>query len=311
MNMDDADGDEVKLALGTMRGYREWNFDIDYRNPGMLKSVTSVMRWDSPQPPPAACEADRIRSNKPRPVHHTAAPPVKDCSCGYYALHKPRFPGACIAVWGTNIQYRLAGVVEASGRIIVGPLGFRAENIRIVALSLATPGMHQATVINKRRMESRMIPFHWRTTPDVIDYQVRWPDGSTTDHLIKIPRFSDGKPLFSMDPLMDEAFLLAEARDHRPDKARDEKVWPYPVEAIQDRFGLPVYLDVDAMLKDYPPIESDLIPKPKPSHEMGNSWATGGFIHGGTYTVVPASMGSHTFYRQAPPVAGTWTWPAT
>lgn len=56
--------------------------------------------------------------------------PDIDCTCGFYAY----FGNAGNAAHMTTSGQRVVGIVEASGRCVVGDLGFRAEKIKIVAL---------------------------------------------------------------------------------------------------------------------------------------------------------------------------------
>jgi hypothetical protein len=66
-----------------------------------------------------------------RGLDHEAPDP--DCTCGFYATYQPSSNG------GHFFAYPVAGIIEASGRIILGTKGFRAQRTRIVALMNTAP----------------------------------------------------------------------------------------------------------------------------------------------------------------------------
>lgn len=76
--------------------------------------------------------------------------PGIDCSCGFYALYSPwiEWPGEPIQTKVRGIspillspQGLIVGVIAASGKTVLGKIGFRAEKARIVAFTLPSTMM--------------------------------------------------------------------------------------------------------------------------------------------------------------------------
>jgi hypothetical protein len=72
---------------------------------------------------------------------HGHAAPDPDCDCGLHALH----PTVGAARRVLAVREEIAGVLEAGGRLEIGPDGFRAERGRPSAL-VATPGRNRAEI---------------------------------------------------------------------------------------------------------------------------------------------------------------------
>jgi hypothetical protein len=62
-------------------------------------------------------------------------PPAPSCSCGLYAMHPPRLQ-SWLHLYGSGGDFRIAGIVEAWGRVHVHTAGFRAQYARPVAVAL-------------------------------------------------------------------------------------------------------------------------------------------------------------------------------
>jgi hypothetical protein len=119
------------LVPGSLRGYRTWEPDRRHgqATDGMLP-LTSVTRpqvvW-SPAlrarcvPREVACPT----SGPPTPlaVHRAPQP---GCNCGIYGWYGPDDTGM--------LDARIFGTIQASGLILMGELGFRAERARIAAV---------------------------------------------------------------------------------------------------------------------------------------------------------------------------------
>lgn len=113
---------EQTMVPGTLRGYREW---VPTRNG--LQAINFPFIWK-----PGVNTAQCAGFGGGRGLHalglegleglvHEA--PVRDCTCGFYAKHIPLHPSETIA-----------GVIKASGRVILGTTGFRAQYTEIEAL---------------------------------------------------------------------------------------------------------------------------------------------------------------------------------
>jgi hypothetical protein len=119
------------LVPGSLRGYRTW-WQASRRagvRDGMLP-LTSVTRrqivWASTME--ATCVPRDIARSRPLsatpPDEHPA--PRAGCNCGIYGWYAPDDAGI--------LRASVFGAIEASGRILMGERGFRAERARITAV---------------------------------------------------------------------------------------------------------------------------------------------------------------------------------
>jgi hypothetical protein len=127
------DGDDARgLVAGTLRGYRTWHLlprCVDL-TPGSLP-LASVTRPHVTWPPElsASCtpaDAGFGRSTGP-PVVPDHPAPSSDCTCGIYAWYAPAD--------ARTLSAEVFGAVEASGVVLMGTHGFRAERARITAIA--------------------------------------------------------------------------------------------------------------------------------------------------------------------------------
>ena len=102
---------------GTLLVHRGWNV----REGGFLAAYSAPYVWERGVNE-AVCKA-YIQG-----IDHRKAP-VTHCTCGFYGLYVPN------AV--DNVDVR--GVVEVSGRVILGTRGVRAQKAKIVALATVNP----------------------------------------------------------------------------------------------------------------------------------------------------------------------------
>lgn len=140
---DGAGAREFSFAVGSVRGLRQWDFPVsralnrcldDDRippgpgvlltpdDPPLLKGVTGG-RWTS--------GVNRAHCNN----HKEHVPPVEfdelhggECGCGYWAYWTPRD----MQDWRSSLP--VWGIVEGSGRVLIGEKGFRCQRARILAL---------------------------------------------------------------------------------------------------------------------------------------------------------------------------------
>jgi hypothetical protein len=119
------------LVPGSLRGYRTW-WRAGWRAsvPDGMLPLTSVTRrhvvWTSTLS--ARCVPRDCAGSGPGsaalPDDHAA--PRAGCNCGIYAWYAPDDAGILSA--------SVFGVIEASGRVLMGERGFRAERARITAV---------------------------------------------------------------------------------------------------------------------------------------------------------------------------------
>lgn len=103
------------LIIDSVRGYRQWRW---YEN--KLISMRDT-QWSKGL---QVSECKKY-SEAQEDTHDS---PQSDCTCGFYAHYLPLESYA-------YYNNRVYGVIEASGRILMGTKGFRAEKARIVALA--------------------------------------------------------------------------------------------------------------------------------------------------------------------------------
>jgi hypothetical protein len=119
------------LVPGSLRGYRTWRpaIRLGRHSDGMLP-LTSVTRRHVAWTPTltAGCMPPDVGSPSPGSstlqADHVA--PQPGCSCGIYGWYAPGDTGI--------VDARVFGVIQASGLILMGERGFRAERAHIAAV---------------------------------------------------------------------------------------------------------------------------------------------------------------------------------
>lgn len=104
------------LVAGTLQGYRTWSLTPT----GQLASMAMEYEWAHDE-----LVAECLRS-EPCP-----GAPNGRCTCGFYAWYTPDD--------GRIVPGPVIGVIRASGRILLGSHGFRAEKVQVVALVCGLP----------------------------------------------------------------------------------------------------------------------------------------------------------------------------
>lgn len=143
---------EPKLGIEILRGYRGFRLTVTQSETALsgVEANLRALSWNYWWKPgnnkatclagdgsrlvdPAACR-DNVHPETPY-VHTADCPrypvceyPTLDCGCGFYAYFTRGHH------WGT-MSLQVIGVIEGWGRSVVGPLGFRSQWGRIVALS--------------------------------------------------------------------------------------------------------------------------------------------------------------------------------
>ena len=123
-------GDGRPLVAGSLRGYRTWRLQRRRSRPSgdtlPLTSVTRRVVWGPTLT--ARCTPDDMANltgaAATLPGDHAA--PAAECHCGIYGWYDPADTGM--------LRARVFGVVEASGLVLMGDRGFRAERAKIVAV---------------------------------------------------------------------------------------------------------------------------------------------------------------------------------
>jgi hypothetical protein len=147
-------GDGRPLVAGSLRGYRTWRLQRRRRPPSgdalPLTSVTRRVVWGPSLT--ASCTPDETANLAPGaatlPADHAA--PAAGCRCGIYGWYDPADTGM--------LRARVFGVVEASGLVLMGDRGFRAERAKIVAVvsrnrRLAAACEQAGIVVYRRRRD--------------------------------------------------------------------------------------------------------------------------------------------------------------
>jgi hypothetical protein len=124
-------GDDGRpLVAGSLRGYRTWRLQrrgsFACADALPLTSVTRRVVWGPTMT--ASCTPD-VTANLgqgPAILVGDHAAPAAGCRCGIYGWYDPTDTGM--------LRAGVFGVVEASGLVLMGERGFRAERARIVAV---------------------------------------------------------------------------------------------------------------------------------------------------------------------------------
>ena len=131
-------GHEIQTVPGTLRGYRAWRADKDWRflglhNTGLLALGDSRYVWNSQQTlratcrPGWLCECGFCHVCKSGGYHRS---PAEGCSCGYYATYDADHYKQHVGLFGSHIH----GCIKVWGRVSLGTFGFRAEFAEVEAL---------------------------------------------------------------------------------------------------------------------------------------------------------------------------------
>lgn len=151
---------DVSLVAGSVIGVRAWRIDIH----GHLwpLSVHAAPPWQAGEnlarcfkemdrPQASKCENPDCPICNRTTTHEEFA---AECVCGFYGVFEP----VTIPV-GNNSPFLVSGVIEAYGRVVLGPGGFRAAKAKVLALC----GTHPSW----RRERMPIPPLHaqWQATP--------------------------------------------------------------------------------------------------------------------------------------------------
>ena len=130
----------AELVVGSLRGFRWWRLD---REGWLVSPWRGRERW-LPGTNRARCLfRKRITKWRASKKPHPLGAPVRECDCGFYALHEvpptrthPARFGWEIGVTSSGSTHHglVFGVAAADGRVLVGTDGWRAETARPLAL---------------------------------------------------------------------------------------------------------------------------------------------------------------------------------
>lgn len=214
---------ETVLVAGQLRGYRYWRVDdVGSR----LLAMTNGTRWDTELT--AEC-----MTGFGLPGH---VAPEKECECGIYARHTPgrsndyiRDQGYFDQPFGLLPGTSIPGVIEATGRVRLGPLGFRAEHARILAIAT--------------------MPVERLIVHDLVDPRATvLPTGRVHSILLlHIEGDEQGRSFHTLMPPMENDLPIVQQKvlTHAQQK-EDEFRKQYP--------DVKVYYSTEEMVRDYPPI---------------------------------------------------------
>lgn len=148
-------GDDGRpLVAGSLRGYRTWRLQRRGSSAcGDSLPLTSVTRRVAWGPTLTACCSPDVMAHPaagPATFLGDHAAPAAGCRCGIYAWYEPTDTGM--------LRAGVFGVVEASGLVLMGERGFRAERARIVAVvsrnrRLTAACEHAGIAVYRRRRD--------------------------------------------------------------------------------------------------------------------------------------------------------------
>lgn len=124
---------DPQLYPGTLRGYRAWG-TVGTPRLG-LQALAFGTVW-TPGVNEAICQMYRGRNamyDRFQPEEHQS--PMLGCTCGFYATYDQSFPNSVLKrPTYLFVDPSPQGSIKASGRIILGTKGFRAEKVELEAL---------------------------------------------------------------------------------------------------------------------------------------------------------------------------------
>lgn len=293
-------GNDFGLLAGALRGYRVWQMKPDadlssdrfrrYR----LYSLNN-QRWETAELV-AQCLKYGVMSGRPLPAwfpgpngpgssFHGEKSPSKNCTCGIYACHTTGGDFAVLASERqTALNQRIAGVVEGTGRVVVGKHGFRSEKMRIIALVHPHPSM--ATV-----------PYSIRSMQYRED--APYPGGHSIIAVEVVVAVADGTDVrFTFSFSKEELYYSGNSLESLANRKIDRHMYYYmlahgllvdegTISQIAELYGVKVFDSVLDMLKEFPPISVEhLLPAKKlapPSIPV--RFSTGGFVTSGSWNV--------------------------
>jgi hypothetical protein len=119
------------LVAGTLRGYRTWRGVTRWTEvPEGLLPLTAVTQRQVMWSPVLTARCSPLKLHRPSDAgtdevaDHRA--PSPGCTCGIYAWYEPEDAGI--------LNARVFGAIQASGVVLMGDRGFRAERARVVAV---------------------------------------------------------------------------------------------------------------------------------------------------------------------------------
>jgi hypothetical protein len=138
-------GTSRELVPASLRGFRSWRVEGGSR----LTAVVRNYYWNLGVNT-AECLFNGVRS-----LHEETEVPNRDCTCGFYA---------CYSFFNSNIPMAdIFGSVKASGLVIIGSEGFRAQKVEVEAL-WSTNRDHRAVA------DRYGVPFYHRSAVPFIKY---------------------------------------------------------------------------------------------------------------------------------------------
>ena len=273
-------GDSFGMLMGALRGYRVWTakktpIEKDGDPMFRLYSLNSE-RWDGPEMTAQCRKAAWITKE----VGH-ASSPDKNCTCGIYACHEPKgdFTNLVQERPSYDGTTRIAGVVEGTGRIVVGHYGFRSEHMRIVALVKPVFPSHQMryTIINLTWFHYSLSYVNYGMPPGVeVRVQLALDNGRLMDLNF---RYSEemimgyGRYVSLDDLVLEDVSKHMTAFFAREDIPRQES----SIQALADFYQVPVLENLEEMTEKLPPISVEhLLPKKKSRIEGLAGFSVGG-----------------------------------
>ena len=123
------------LVPGSLRGYRTWQLASRHEAPDGMLPLTSITRPHVVWGPTLSARCVPLDPGCPSPAPSTLPAdhraPQPGCNCGIYGWYGPDDTGM--------IDARVFGAIEASGLVLMGERGFRAERVRIAAVATWNP----------------------------------------------------------------------------------------------------------------------------------------------------------------------------
>jgi len=228
------------VAYGSVTGYRWWTLPApDWRTfPSEAEENWPHGRLHGMQEdwqPGVNIAACRPLYDPGSSRHDPVLVPYRGCSCGFWALWQPPLHPAVSKAGSVQVF----GVIKAWGRFRRGPLGFRAQKARILAVHPSftlLPYVDKSVVYGPVRADDpSVLPPGWHEVTD--------PGRARRGHSVRT--LANGKKLLLPDDVTDEQAAIADAH---------AEAWMATLGVrLEDDYGMRVFETRDALLAAFPP----------------------------------------------------------
>jgi len=155
MDADNFSSAEPRFVPATLRGFRQWLVGLKQSSYFMERlslsgsSITGTKEVQLMSLNMVQWQGNHLTADCPykERKHSAVPPPYTDCTCGIYALN---FQDDWEIASTAGYPYRyISGVIKASGKVVFGQLGFRAQHAEIEAVHIPAPVYYEDHLVRE------------------------------------------------------------------------------------------------------------------------------------------------------------------